>query len=79
MSWQVEVKHDTKHRKWHRLRVSMKEPLSAVAALHTMQYAIDNQMNADCISFALVCRETGERIEHASNARINNSPWHVGQ
>jgi len=78
MSWQVEVKHDTKHRKWHRLSVSMKEPLSSVAALHASQYAIDNQMNADCISFALVCRETGERREHASNARINNSPWHVG-
>lgn len=77
--WQVEVKHDTKHRKWHRLSVSMKEPLSSVASLYADQYAIDNQMNKDCIAYALVHKATGERIEHASNARINNSPWHVGQ
>ena len=76
--WQVEVKHDTKHRKWHRLSVSMKEPLSSVASLYADQYAIDNQMNKDCIAYALVHKATGERIEHASNARINNSPWHVG-
>lgn len=70
-SWAIEVKHDTKHRKWHRLSVSLLQPLSAVAAQYASQYAVDNQMNPHQIAYALVNKTTGERIEHVSNATAN--------
>lgn len=70
-AYAVEVKHDTRHRKWHRLSVSLKAPMSAVAAQYAWQWAIDNQANSDMVAYALVNKETGERIEHMSNATMN--------
>ena len=71
MPYAIEVKHDTKHRKWHRLSVSILEPMSGVASQYADQYAIDRQMNPHQIAFALVNKQTGERIEHMSDAQIN--------
>lgn len=53
MVWEIEVKHDTRHRKWHRLSVLLIEPYLHFAALHADQYAIDHQMNRNQIAFAL--------------------------
>jgi hypothetical protein len=71
MPYAIEVKHDTKHRKWHRLSVSILEPMSSVASQYADQYAIDRQMNPHQIAFRLVHKITGETIEHISNAQAN--------
>ena len=71
MKWNIEIKHDTRHRKWHRLSVSMKEPWSTAGRLHACQWAIDNQANPDQVAFRLVCDETGEKIPHMSYATAN--------
>lgn len=71
MSYAIEIKHDTRHRKWHRLSVSILQPMSSVAAQYAMQWAIDNQANFDQVAYALVHKTTGERIVHHSNATIN--------
>lgn len=71
MAWQVEIKHDTRHRKWHKLSVRLLEPISAVASLYASQWAVENQANPHQIAFALVNTESGERIEHLSNAKVN--------
>ena len=71
-SWAVEVKHDTLERKWHRLSVTLYQPMSSVAAQYAAQYAIDRQYNASCVGFALVNKKkTGERIEHLSDSVMN--------
>jgi hypothetical protein len=68
----IEVKHDTKHRKWHRLSVSMKEPWHSEASMHAEQYAIDNQMNKHQIACRLVNMDTGDiYATMLSNATIN--------
>lgn len=69
--WTVEIRHDTRHRKWHKLSVKFAEPSSCIGSLHASQWAVDNQANPHLIAFALVNVNTGERIEHLSNATIN--------
>lgn len=70
-SWAVEVKIYKRHRKWHRLSVSILQPMSAVAAQYAQQFAADNQVSPGCVAYALVNKVTGERIEHASDAEMN--------
>lgn len=68
----VEVKHDTKHRKWHRLSVSMKEPWHFEASMHAEQYALGNQMNKHQIACRLVDLDTGSIFATmVSNATAN--------
>lgn len=71
MPYAIEIKHDTRHRKWHRLSVSILEPLSSVGAQYAEQWCVDNQANPHQVAFALVDKVTGERIEHLSNAKLN--------
>ncbi len=66
----VEVK-GTHHRKWHRLSGRMRESRSSDAFMHARQYEIDNQLPYGTVAFALVDLDTGQRIEHKSNAQIN--------
>lgn len=75
----IQVKHDTLHRKWHTLSMSLHElcPLNAAivtAHVHRTQYAIDNQMNEHMLSVRLINKEGAELWHEDSYAAQNEQP-----
>lgn len=50
----IHVKHDTKHRTWKRLSVTTLSPDALDGDAYASQYATDNQMNPDQISWRVV-------------------------
>jgi hypothetical protein len=69
----IQVKHDTLHRKWHKLSVSAKEShtLENDLTSYIIQYTVDNQMSVHCVSGRVIDKVGNVIYTHWSNALIN--------
>lgn len=73
----VEIKHDTAHRKWHRLSVSYNrlaliEAVIIAAHKHLLQYAVDYQMNPGMLAVRIVDLNGLELWRRESDATVNH-------
>lgn len=50
----LQLKHDTKHRKWQTLSVTTHSPQALAPEQYLQQYARENQFNPDQIAFRIV-------------------------
>ena len=73
MSYHIQVKHDTMHRKWHKLSVSCKDhaALEKDLTLYLMQYASDNQMNWHQLASQVIDHNGVVMSTRVSNATFN--------
>ncbi len=76
----IEVKHDTKHKKWHRLSASILDacPLDTIKKRcheHLGQYAIDNQMNAGQIAVRALDKNGMVIYSRESDAEANRATY----
>jgi hypothetical protein len=76
----LEVKHDTKHKKWHKLSVSFLEGMGSMEhrsvlknnmLLYLDSYAIDHQMNPQMIAIRALNKHGDVIAMRESDATVN--------